>query len=462
MSDFLSQFENKPDARPQPQSQQQPQSRLQAQGQTQELPPLQSQTLDTDMMRPVATGGGIKAVEHHVEVDPDYKRSKLRRRVLIIAAVLAVVLIAVLAWHFSRLVEVPELTGKPLAEAQTFANAKGIELEVTEEYRLDADKGFILEQDIEAGKTITKGSTLALIVSKGPDPNERLALPDFSTMKRSAAEQWITQMRADNLRLVQEYSESVPKDEFLRIEFRTNELNAENYKRSDYATLYYSKGAEVFEKNIAVPDFATKTRSDVESWAATNSLNLTIEEADSDTIPADGIISQSIKAGEKIAKHDAFSVTVSLGKAIIIPNFANYTVETAAGAAGELPVILETRFSLDVPYGQLIWQSIASGTRLLPDKLKPVTVVYSEGRPYLKDYRGTSEGELSATFFKDYINKGANVTYDIIYVDSSDPKGTIVGMSDYSRFIPLNFYVVISVSRGNLSPPAPIAPATTS
>jgi serine/threonine-protein kinase len=475
MSDFLSQFENKSDARPSAPLHAQPEPPAPSPSYTQELPQLQPQqthqqmqtqesprfqTQPVDHRRPVATGRGIKAVEHRVEVDPDYQRSRLRRRILIVAAVVAVALIAVLVWHFSRLVEVPDFAGKQLSEAQTFARDNNVELEVTEEYRLDVDKGLILSQGVEAGKTITQGSTLALTASLGPDPSEHLELPDFATMKRSAAEAWIAQWRADNLRIVQEYSDTVEKDGFLRLEFRTNELSADNYRRSDYATLYYSKGAETFEKNITVPNFANKTRADVETWVATNSLKLTIEEEDSDTIAAGLIISQSIKAGEKVAKHDGFAIVVSLGKAIIVPNFANYTAETAAGAAGQVPIKLETRFSPDVPYGQLIWQSVASGTRLKPDELETVTVIYSEGRPYLKDYRGTSEGELPATFFRDYTSKGANVSYDIVYVDSYEPKGTIVGMSDYSRFIPLDFYVVIQVSLGNLTPPAPEPPTT--
>jgi serine/threonine-protein kinase len=396
--------------------------------------------------------GGIEAVEHPVKVDPGYRRKRLLRAMIIVVSVLVLAALAVLIWHISRLVEVPELVGEPLSAAQTFCRDNGLELDVTEEYSMEAERGVILSQDVPAGENTTKGSVLALVVSGGPDPDERLVLPDFSKMKRTEAEQWISEMRADNLRLVQEFSDTVEAGGFLRLEFR-GEVDAENYRRRDYATLYYSKGAEVFEKNITVPDFTDKMRGEVESWAQSNDLELTVEEADSDTVALGNVISQSVEPGEKLAKRDAFTVTVSLGKPRIVPDFSAYTAQTAPGAAGQIPVIVETRFHESISYGRFISQSLASGTRLAPDDDRQVTVVYSEGRPYLKDYRGTSEGDLPATFFNDYTSKGAAVTYELRYVDSYEPKGTVVGMSDFSRFIPMKFHVVIDVSRGNLTPP---------
>jgi serine/threonine-protein kinase len=411
-----------------------------------------AQTVPLPAVIAPSVASGIEPVEHPVKMDPNYRRKRMLRAAIIVVSALAVVALGFLIWHFSRLVEIPELVGKPLSAAQTFCHDNALELEVIEEYSKDVERGVVLSQDISAGEKAAKGSTLALVVSSGPDPDELLALPDFSTMKRAAAEQWIRDTRADNLRLVQEFSDTVAANDFLRLEFR-GEVDAENYRRRDYATLYYSKGAEVFEKNITVPDFTDKMRGEVESWAQTNSLALTIEEADSDTVVAGNVISQSVAAGEKLAKNDELAVTVSLGKPRIVPDFSAYTVQTAPQAAGQIPVIVETSFHAKVAYGRLISQSVPSGTRLAPDDERQITVVYSEGRPFLKDYRGTSEGDLPAAFFNDYSSKGANVTYELRYVDSSEPKGTVVGMSDFSRFIPMSFHVVIEVSRGNLTPP---------
>ncbi|MDR2106632.1 MAG: PASTA domain-containing protein [Coriobacteriales bacterium] len=412
----------------------------------------QADLAETDGAQPFRTGG-IQPVEHRVERDPSYRRRHLLRWALTIAAALAVILVLLLAWQCSRLVEIPELAGKPLATAQTFCREHGLELEVSSEYSMNVEKGIIINQGLAVGEKITKGSTFAITVSNGLDPDELLPLPNFASMGQSDAQRWIEENRAENLRLVLEYSESVAQGSFLRLEFRGSEVTAEGYRRRDYATLYYSKGAEVFEKNITVPDFSGKVRGEVENWAQTNGLKLSVSEEDSETVELGGVISQSIAAGEKLAKHDDFAVVVSLGRAIVVPNFTFYTAETALDAAAQVPVTVQTRFNLSVPYGRLISQSLPAGTRLLPGDERSVTVIYSEGWPYLKDYRGVSEEELPATFFNDYSLKGVELSYETVYVDSAEPKGIVVGMSDYSRFIPLRFHVVIEVSRGNLTPP---------
>jgi serine/threonine-protein kinase len=405
--------------------------------------------------------GGIQPVEHRVERDPSYRRRRLLRWALIVGTALAVALVLLLAWQCSRLVEVPELAGKPLATAQAFCREQGLGLEASSEYSMSVEKGLIIGQGLAAGERITKGSVLAITVSDGLDPNELLPLPDFASMGQSDAQRWIEKNRAENLRLVLEYSESVAQGSFLRLELRSSEVTAEGYRRRDYATLFYSKGAEVFEKNITVPDFSGKVRGEVESWAQANGLKLSVSEEDSEAVEPGGIISQSVAAGEKLAKHDDFAVVVSLGRAAVVPNFTLYTAETASDAAGQVPVTVQTRFDLSVPYGRLISQSLPAGTKLLPGDERSVTVVYSEGWPYLKDYRGVSEEELPATFFNDYSLKGVELSYETVYVDSAEPKGTVVGMSDYSRFIPLRFHVIIEVSRGNLTPPPAPAPEST-
>ncbi len=48
------------------------------------------------------------------------------------------------------------------------------------------------------------------------------------------------------------------------------EISKEEYKRQDNANVYFSKGEEVFEEDIEVPDFVNKNKEEVEQWAETN------------------------------------------------------------------------------------------------------------------------------------------------------------------------------------------------
>ena len=62
-------------------------------------------------------------------------------------------------------------------------------------------------------------------------------------------------------------------------------------------------------------------------------------------------------------------------------------------------------------------------------------------------------------FFDEYKSKGANVYYEIYYVDSAEPKGTVVEMSRYGEFIPLETWITIGISRGNLQGSTQTPPA---
>jgi serine/threonine-protein kinase len=99
-----------------------------------------------------------------------------------------------------------------------------------------------------------------------------------------------------------------------------------------------------------------------------------------------------------------------------------------------------------VAYGRLISQSVPAGRQLTDDQPK-VTVVYSEGRPYIDDLTGKSEKELPAYFYE-FTSKGANITYSVDYVDSGEPKGQVVWSSVYSQFVDMTTHVTVRVSKG--------------
>lgn len=272
------------------------------------------------------------------------------------------------------------------------------------------------------------------------------------TMKKSEAEQWIKKNHADNISLIDEYNETLEKGKSIRFEIVNKEVKKENYKRKDKANMYYSKGKETFEKNISVPDFTKKPKAEVESWAKTNEIKVTYEEASSAEIPAESIISQSIAKDQKIAKKDSMTVTVSLGKGYVVPNFSEYTQEEAGSAVEGLTVKAKTIFTANVPYGQLISQSVEAGTTLTSKDDLKVDVYYSAGQPYLKDLRNnTVEGDLQKYFYEEFQSKGANIRYTVRYVDSAEPKGTVVGVSAYNQYVPLEYTVGLDISLGNLA-----------
>lgn len=374
---------------------------------------------------------------------------KQKRKKLIISGV-SVLVVLVIAWfYYSQThVKLPDFTGKQVSTAQTWADEHKVKLAINRVYDFDKKVNTVIK---ETGKnqTIAKGKTVKLTVSLGADPKTKIDLPDFAKLPVSEARAFIKENKLENTTVQLDYSEMVGKDSYIKQEFANKDVTAATFKREDNLTLHYSKGKEPIEKNIDVPDFANKTEEEIKTWSKDKGVKVTITGEGSATIAADKVISQSVKAGEKVSKADTITVKLSLGKPMIVPDFAKFTFEEAGGAGKDLPVTPRQVYSDTVPYGGFISQSVAAGTQYFAkDAIPDITATYSLGRVYLKDLAGQTEGDLQATFYNDYRSKGANITYQVQYVINSATKGTVVGQSALNEFVPLSCHVIVQISDG--------------
>lgn len=400
----------------------------------------------------------IATTEHIVEKDNSYHKRKMIRYGIIGGSALVGCLLLFFMVRLINQVEMKEFVGTSIAEARTWGLANNITIEEDKVFSIEYDENMIIEQSVEASGKLQKGSVLKLTVSKGPDPDEIIEIPDLESMTLNDVNEWRRSLRLDGVTVREEYDDEIEEGHFIKKEFARN-VDEEAYRRRDGLLIYMSKGVEVFEKNISVPNFKDKSKTEVENWAKENEIDLTIEERASSTVEIDHVISQSIEADEKIAKHDEMTVVVSLGKSITVPNFSHYTSEDASNIAQELNTLVQQRYSPTVPFGRLISQSEPAGKELIVDENMPViTLVYSLGRPFMESLIGDSV-QVVAERFHNFTSRGANITYTINYVDSYKPKGEIVDMSKHSDFLAMTDHVNISVSKGNLNPPQEEVPA---
>lgn len=393
--------------------------------------------------------------------DPTYQQKQ--RKQWIIAGIAAAILLSLIffLWYQFNHVRIPDFTGKTLSEARVWGAKNKIDFSPTLLFSNDFTETQIIRQDPAPDRKIRKGTTVEVDVSKGSDPDERISLPDFQNLSYDEAQVWVQQQKATGVSLILQYDTVVPRFQHIKTEFRNPDVSPDNYRRKDVAIVYYSRGEETFEKNINVPSFAGKAKAEVDSWASTNGVKVTYKESTSNAVDQGFVITQSVSSGTKIARNDPFEVTISVGKAVVVPNYAAYSAEEAASVPGLSPLVV-TRYSDAIPYGSLISQSLLPGTELTDKDDKTVKLVYSLGLPYLDDLRGKmNEGELQKYFYDTYKAKGANVSYYTEYVSSSEIKGTVVGMSSYARLVPLNYVVRLSISLGDgavYDPNDPTAP----
>ena len=387
----------------------------------------------------------ITAPEHDLEIDKGYNRRNIIRYAIIAATVIVVAFIVFLMVSMLNRVTLKNFVGAPINDAKTWGITNKISIETESVYNVEYDNNIIISQSKEPSKKIRKGSVLALQVSLGPNPDERIEIPDFAVMSITQVYEWKSQNKANSANIMQENSETVESGQFIRMEFSNTSINETNYTRKDGLLIYMSKGP--FAENISVPDFKEKSKEEAAAWAKANSIEATYAEGTSDQIPKGFVISQDIAPDSKIAQNTKMTFVISSGKAVIVPNFNTLTKDEAMSLT-DLSVTVKTQYSATVSYGRLISQSVPAGKQLIDDAPQ-VTVIYSEGRPYIDDLTGKSEKDLPAYFYE-FTSKGARITYSVNYVGSAEPKGQVVWMSVYSQFVELDTPIQIHVSQGNM------------
>jgi beta-lactam-binding protein with PASTA domain len=389
------------------------------------------------------------AREELFEKDPDLEKKRKRKLILIVAGILVGCLVIGLPYYFSRRVKVPNFVESNPEQVQTWALRNNIFVEIEEEFNLEYNRNVVIAQTPAAGETLFKGGSIGIVVSKGPDPDERLELPDFSTMSIYEIEQWIDEYRADNINISRVYDDTVPVNRFIKIEFRDSAVTAENYRRKDRATITISRGPEEFAQDIEVKDFKGKLESEVVSWAETEGIELHIERAYSDTVPDGHVISQSIAPGTMIAKNEEMTITVSQGKAIYVPNFAGLSEEEAGAVAATANVSIQTiqQYHNNVKAGDLISQSIKPGT-LLKEGGNTIILYYSLGKPFIPDMTGETR-EWVEQFFADLNSKKANLKYEFEEAhDGVTPKGTVIFNTHANSMVDTGRTITVTISEG--------------
>lgn len=455
MSDFLSNFDNKNyRSRTEKKAEENSEKATSSQTDATSTPEIEKKTVAHKKQKPIPSRVDMKKAaanptdmdpNENTQIDPTYAKRKRRKRIL--TAAISIILIALIWWIYYSMthVKLPNFVDKNISEVRTWSNEQNVKLQVEQKYDTKTEPNIVLSQEQQADTNIKKGGNLIVTISIGPNPDEQLKLPNFSEMTKAEAQTWVDKEKAENITITDDFNKKIAKGKFIKQTFQSSDVTAENYKRKDQLVLYFSKGEEIFEKNIELPNFSKKTKDEVSEWGKTNDVKITFENGTADGAEIGTVISQNFSKGTKVAKKSTLVVTIATLK---VPNFADYTIESAGEIEG-ITASVKKKFSESAPYGSLISQSLEAGT-FITDKEGDTTVkvVYSAGRPYLKSYFGTLEGQLAEDFYNDYKANGANITYTTYSVDSDEEKGTVVKMSNYNTYVSMNYTVSLGISNG--------------
>lgn len=379
-----------------------------------------------------------KAVENNVSteskkratsVDEQYSmiETKFYKRkeffVILAVVIVAVFLLGFLAYTPSFVME--DLNGQKQSYVEEYAKAHKLSLAMDSVYSDKYASGEAFDQTLVAGDKVKENSTLGISISKGPDYSKPLDYPDFSTMTYEEALEWKKENFAQKTNIIQEYSTSVESGVFIR-EKLGDGVSKTDFARNSKVDVVYSKGVEPPKTSVVVPKFNGKTVAEANEWAAKESINLIVIESFDNYATKGTIFQQSVPADTKIAVGADFTITVSKGKGVVVPNFRSVTGTDAPKLATSSKVnVTVTEIYSVVAVNRLVSQDIPAGSRI--DETDTVNLVYSIGLVPIGNYKNTAYPTFVG-IVNEFNTKGGNIIINVVYIGhvADVEPGTIV------------------------------------
>ena len=201
-------------------------------------------------------------------------------------------------------VEVPDLAGKTLEEAEKVCKKLGLKIKVVDE--VDSKKyeeGQIDSQRTQAGAKMPKGAIIQVVVSSG----KLVQVPKLEGKDYIDARDKLIEMGfdKDNIKMEKEPSDKIDEDEVTR----TDPAAGEWLSKSGDITIYISSGIEMKE----VPNLVGMTKAEAEAKLAELGLVASATEEYS-TTEAGKVIRQGTDSGEEVEVGSTVTFVVSKGE----------------------------------------------------------------------------------------------------------------------------------------------------
>jgi serine/threonine-protein kinase len=251
-------------------------------------------------------------------------------------------------------VEVPNVVGQPVADAQRALEALGFDVDITQEANEDQEAGFVFDQDPDRGERVDEGSTVQLKVSAGA---EAVPVPGVIGSQVDQARLLLTG-QGFTVKEEQVVDEEAPVGEVVDQDPGPNQEAPEGSE----VTLFVSKGPA----DRPVPDVVGKTVAEASNLLGQAGFTVNQTTEASDTV-AEGTVIRTEPAADTVRpKGSEVVVVVSSGPAEA--EVANVVGQTEGNARAILEgdgfVVLVESVPTDDPTqdGRVVDQDPGGGT----------------------------------------------------------------------------------------------------
>jgi eukaryotic-like serine/threonine-protein kinase len=195
-----------------------------------------------------------------------------------------------------ELVDVPSVTGIPVAQARTRIKDAGLEAQVSKEFHDTIRAGVVIDQNPASGQ-IEVGETVALTVSRGQEP---ISLPDVTGQSEDAAASNLGALGLQ-VSVTEEFSATVEEGFVIG---QSPEAGATVHE-GDTATIIVSRGP----KQFPMPDVVGMSQA--QARARLEGLGLVVNVTQVPGSDGDQIVSSKPTAGKTVEQGDTVTIYVA-------------------------------------------------------------------------------------------------------------------------------------------------------
>lgn len=213
-------------------------------------------------------------------------------------------------------IKVPNLKGMTMTEITEWVISNKLKLEFTDKYDDTIKENSVISANYNEGDIIAEGTVVEVVISRG-----KLTMPKFESFEefRDWAEKY-----GINYDEQHEFSNSVDAGQVIRYSYGVGET----IKNNDSIVVVISDG-----KEAEVPNVVGSTKSQATTKLKNAGFNYNFVYKCSNSVSEGKAISQSIRAGSKVAQGTSVTVTLSSGKCASSSSSGNSGSSSSGGGS---------------------------------------------------------------------------------------------------------------------------------
>ncbi len=318
-----------------------------------------------------------------------------------------------------------------------------IKIETIEEYNDEIEVGKVISQDTIVGERLFAGSTVKVIISKGPNPEVMVNLIDFKGKDIGEVQQFIELNRLLAASIEFEKSTDVNSAYFIR-----TDVQATSIKRGQAIKFYISTGSKEELTTVVVPDFTEYTRQQISSWGQSNNIKTNITEEFNNDVSPGKVISQSQAPNTSIYDGSSVTIKMSLGAGVVLENLVGKSKSTIDKFINDNGLKVNYSYTYSSAQNKDLGISMSPSASTKVGNGTTVNVTLSLGKISISDFKGKTLASLQAWVAE--VNKqGADlkVTSTQEYSEGTS-SGLIITQTPSSGDVNPGVTIKASVSKG--------------